>query len=92
MKQHKMLLWSMVDNLLAKVLTEGWYHVPSRLENRVEDAFCCLFGIVYFFFFFSRVLRDSTPRFVGPSVCPSVGPLVRWSIRPSVRPTHFTFF
>ena len=31
-------------------------------------------------FFFSRVLRDSTPRFVGPS------------IGPSVRPSHFTFF
>ena len=29
---------------------------------------------------FSRVLRDSTPRFVGSSV------------RPSVRPSHFTFF
>ena len=28
---------------------------------------------------FSRVLRDSTPRFIGPSV------------RPSVRPSHFTF-
>ena len=25
--------------------------------------------------FISRVLRDSTPRFVGPSVGPSVGPL-----------------
>ena len=31
---------------------------------------------------FSRVLRDSTPRYVGPSVGPSV--------RPSVR--HFIFF
>ena len=30
---------------------------------------------------FSRVLRDSTPRFVGPSVRPSV--------RPSVGPSHF---
>ena len=36
------------------------------------------------FFVFSRVLRDSTPRFVGPSVGPSV--------RPSVPPSHFTFF
>jgi len=34
-------------------------------------------------FLFSRVLRDSTTRFVGPSVRPSVGPLVRRS--------HFTF-
>ena len=36
---------------------------------------------------FSRVLRDSTPRFVGPSVGLSVGP----SVRPSVGPSHFTF-
>ena len=36
---------------------------------------------------FSRVLRDSTPRFVGPSVGPSVRP----SVGPSVRPSHFTF-
>ena len=49
---------------------------------------------------FSRVLRDSTPRFVGPSVGPSVhrsiGPSVRpsvgRSVRRSVRPSHFTFF
>ena len=34
---------------------------------------------------FSRVLRDSTPRFVGPSVRRSVGPLVRWSVGPLVR-------
>ena len=33
---------------------------------------------------FSRVLRDSTPRFVGPSVRRSVGPSVRRSVRPSV--------
>ena len=33
---------------------------------------------------FSSVLRDSTPRFVGPSVRPLV--------RPLVRPSQFTFF
>ena len=32
---------------------------------------------------FTRVLRDSTPRFVGP--------LFRWSVVPSVCPSHFTF-
>ena len=31
--------------------------------------------------FFSRVLRDSTPRFVSPSVGPSVGPSVSLSVR-----------
>ena len=37
---------------------------------------------------FSRVLRDSTTRFVGPSVRPSVGP----SVRPSVTLYFFWFF
>ena len=38
---------------------------------------------------FSRVLRDSTTRFVGSSVGPSVHPSVRPSVRPSVT---FYFF
>ena len=29
---------------------------------------------------FSRLLRDSTPRFVGPSIRPSVGPCVSPSV------------
>ena len=29
---------------------------------------------------FTRVLRDSTPRFVGPLVSPLVGPLVGWLV------------
>ena len=33
---------------------------------------------------FSRVQRDSTPRFVGPSVC--------CSVLPSNCPSHFTFY
>ena len=46
--------------------------------------FICFFVLLiffscFFFLFFSRVLRDSTPRFVGPSVSPSV------------HPSHFTF-
>ena len=36
---------------------------------------------------FSRVLRDSTPRFVGPSVRWSVRPSVRRSVGPSVGPS-----
>ena len=39
-----------------------------------------LFYITFFLYFFSCVLRDSTTRFVGPSICPSVF----WSVRPSV--------
>ena len=71
-------IWmNMVDNLLAKVLTEGWYHVPSRLENRVDDAFCCLFGIVYFFF----LVADTQ---LYKRLFPSIGPLVRWSVGPAV--------
>ena len=33
---------------------------------------------------FSRVLCDSTPRFVGPSVDPSIGQSVGLSVRPSL--------
>ena len=33
-------------------------------------------------YIFSRVLRDSTPRYVGPSVGPSVGWLVGRSVGP----------
>ena len=36
---------------------------------------------------FSRVLLDSTTRFVGPSVGPSVRPSVGPSVRPSFRHT-----
>ena len=42
--------------------------------------------------FFSRVLRDSTPRFVGQSICQSVRPLVRLLVRPSVRHTLLFFW
>ena len=37
--------------------------------------------------FFSRVLRDSAARFVGPSVGLSVRPSVRPSVSPSVGPS-----
>ena len=47
-----------------------------------------LWGIGSFLLVFSRVLRDSTPRFVGPLIRWSVGP----SVGPLVRPSHFTFF
>ena len=51
-------------------------------------------------FIFSRVLRDTTPRFVHPFVRPSIRPSVRSSIHPSVPlsvrppigPSHFTCF
>ena len=36
---------------------------------------------------FSGMLRDSTPRFVGPSVRPSIRPSVHLSIRLSVHPS-----
>ena len=37
---------------------------------------------------FSRMLRDSTPHFVGPSVCPSIG----WSVHLLVRPSITLYF
>ena len=40
---------------------------------------------------FSRVLRDTTPRFVRPSVRRPVGRLVGWSVGRSVGP-NLTFF
>ena len=39
----------------------------------------------------SRMARDSTPRFVGPSIRPSVHSSVRLPVHPYVRPSHFTF-
>ena len=36
---------------------------------------------------FSCVLRDSTTRFVGPSVGPSIHPSIYPSVHPSVRPS-----
>ena len=42
---------------------------------------------ICYYFFFSRVLRDSTPRSVGPSVGPSVRRSVSPSVRRSVRQT-----
>ena len=55
-------------------LTPHMHHCSSSSAKRPNDVT----------FLFSRVLRDSTPRFVGPSVRPLVGR--------SVRPSHFTFF
>ena len=57
----------------------------------IRAFFCSEVGVVIerrqlsvHYSFFSRVLRDSTPRFVGPSVrplvCPSVGPSVRHTL------------
>ena len=51
-------------------------------------SFHLLFPCSFPFFFFSHVLRDSTPRFVGPSVHPSVRP----SVHPSVSLSHFIFW
>ena len=55
-------------------------HIPVRPSlppstDLTEGTHISVF--VFVFVFFSRVLRDSTPRFVGPSV----GPSVRRSIR-----------
>ena len=49
--------------------------------SRYMCSFCGLSPVIwiFFFLFFSCVLRDSTPRFVGPSV------------RSSVCPSHVTF-
>ena len=64
-----------------------WCAFPTFMV--MQEEFRILFGLNYgrntnMKIIFSRVLRDSTTRFVGPSVGPSV--------RPSVGPSHFTFF
>ena len=43
--------------------TDSDFEVSERFESDCRPVF-------------SRVLRDSTPRFVGPSVRPSIGPSV----------------
>ena len=54
--------------------------VDGQIDYEIHIFHYVQIGVVYLF---SRVLRDSTTRFVGPSVGPSV--------RLSVRPSHFTF-
>ena len=60
------------------------------LERQVGPYRYAYWSVLFYFRrwvhlnFFSRVLCDSTPRFVDP--------LVRWSVGSSVGPSHFTFF
>ena len=68
----QLLVWSMFLSITVKTIT-------------LWQFFCSIFILSKLVF--SRVLRDSTPRFVSPSVGPLVRPSVRWSVRPS----HFTF-
>ena len=59
----------------------------KRLTSIPQRAAQCSLNI------FSRMLRDSTPGFVGPSVRRSVRWSVRWSVRLLVRHTLlFCFF
>ena len=50
------------------------------MESKIRETFNSYWSNLII----SRVLRDSTPRFVGPSIGPSVGPLVSRSIGLSV--------
>ena len=69
----------------------GYVGRPKRLSYATLDpAFCPSIrwlicwsngqSVSFFLYLFSRVLRDSTTRFVGPSVHPSVSPSVRRSV------------
>ena len=49
---------------------------PCPLLPRISLAVSLSLCLCLCLYLFSRVLRDSTPRFVGPSL----GPLVRWSV------------
>ena len=65
------------------------------LYNSVAFLVACICWSVKFGLsfdpFFSSVLRDATPRFVGLSVCPSVRTSVGPSVCLLVCPSHFTF-
>ena len=73
---------------------------PLRLHSSVCSSmvsfrFLSLFflflfcSILFFSFFsFSRVLRDSTPRYVGPSVGPSIGRSPFWAAAPKGSMTY----
>ena len=80
--------------LMTNYLVNLLRHCPLATYTRLEKLYIwlclsCLWFFLYlscsnsslFWLLFSRVLRDSTPRFVGPSVRPSVGPSVRRSVR-----------
>ena len=68
--------------IVSGALAESVRNIKSP---HVHSSLVCTNSIVatHVIAVFSRVLRDSTPRFVGPSV----RPLVRLSVRPSVRHT-----
>ena len=78
----------MVDNLLAKVLTEGWYHRGSKIAWMT--LFVAYLELYISSFFFLRFFHSFYLSFLDASdasshlykrVCPSV----RRSVRPSVR-------
>ena len=66
-------------------------YIMTETEKKSIAAFC--YGKIstirpnYRQVVFSRVLRNSTPRFVGPSVGLSVGPSVGLSVGPSIHPS-----
>ena len=80
------ILFSLLKCFARFVL--GQNNIPFTL---LWPSYLCSSFLLFFFFFssflFSRVLRDSTPRFVGPSVGPSVRRPVGPSVGPSVRHT-----
>ena len=54
------------------------------LLSHLSPSLCRQDKVSFLITFFSRVLRDSTPRFVSPSIRRSIGPLVRRSVCQSV--------
>ena len=54
-------------------------------SNYSKDLTQTIFALIQKLIFFSRMLRDSSPRFVGPSVHPSIHPSICPSVRRSIR-------
>ena len=76
-------LWSLASQLLPKCLIDIEYSPcppASDWNSRVSGLVLFLFLFRFLLFLFSPVLRDSTPRFVSPSVGPSVRPSVHHTL------------
>ena len=85
------------DEILFGQIGTGWVHKRCRGDmTRTGGVEILLVTLSFFrntfvyssFIVFQSRARDSTPRFVRPSVCPSVGR----SVSQSVGPSHFYFF
>ena len=85
-----------IDNTAKCIWFPGHFDLGSRyntfpyqgMDGMMPRKLCNKFHQDCEVYFFNRVLCNSTPRFVGPSIRPSFHPSVRPPVRPSVRPSR----